>query len=77
MNNIQNILKAIIRIGIGLFFIVSAVLKLLSLDQFELYIYSFNILNFTWSALAARAIIACEILVGILLIIKVKYKPAW
>ena len=77
MNNIQNILKAIIRIGIGLFFIVSAVLKLLSLDQFELYIYSFNLLNFTWSTLAARAIIACEILVGILLIIKVKYKPAW
>ncbi|MBQ6157157.1 MAG: DoxX family membrane protein [Bacteroidales bacterium] len=77
MVNVQNILKAVIRIGIGLLFIVSAVLKLLSLDQFELYIYSFNILNFTWSMLAARAIIACEILLGILLIIKIKYKPAW
>jgi len=77
MDKGQNILKAVIRIGIGLFFIVSAVLKLLSLDQFELYIYSFNILNFTWSTLAARAIIASEILLGILLIIKVKYKIAW
>ena len=77
MDKGQNILKAVIRIGIGLFFIVSAVLKLLSLDQFELYIYSFNLLNFTWSTLAARAIIASEILLGILLIIKVKYKIAW
>ena len=77
MDKGQNILKAVIRIGIGLFVIVSAVLKLLSLDQFELYIYSFNLLNFTWSTLAARAIIASEILLGILLIIKVKYKIAW
>ena len=75
--NSQSILKAVIRIGIGLFFIVSAVLKLLSLDNFELYIYSFNIVNFVWSGLVARAIIACEILVGILLIIKVRYKEAW
>ncbi len=72
-----NILKIIIRIGIGLFFIVSAILKLLSLDHFELYIYSFNLFNLTWSGLAARAIIAAEILSGILLIIKVKYKAAW
>lgn len=72
-----NILKNIIRIGIGVFFIVSAILKLLSIDHFELYIYSFNLFNLTWSELAARAIIAAEVLVGILLIIKVKYKPAW
>ena len=73
----MNILKLIIRIGIGAFFIASAILKLLSLDQFELYIYSFNIFSFTLSSLAARAIIAAEILVGILLIAKVRYKEAW
>ena len=73
----NNIWKMVIRIGIGLFFIASAVLKLLSLDSFELYIYSFNLVNFVWSGLLARAIIACEILVGILLIIKVRYKEAW
>lgn len=73
----SNIWKFVIRIGIGLFFIVSAVLKLLSLDSFELYIYSFDIVNFVWSGLAARAIIACELLAGILLIIKVRYKEAW
>lgn len=73
----MNILKTIIRIGIGAFFIVSAVLKLLSLANFELYIYSFNIVNFTLSCFAARAIIAAEILLGLLLIAKVKYKAAW
>ena len=73
----MNILKVIIRIGIGVFFIASAILKLLSLDHFELYIYSFNIFNFTLSGLVARAIIACELLAGALLIVKVKYKAAW
>ena len=77
MNKTITILKTIIRIGIGAFFIVSAILKLLSIDQFELYIYSFNITNFLLSGLAARAIIAAEILLGILLIVKVKYKAAW
>ena len=73
----MNILKFIIRIGLGAFFIVSAILKLLSIDQFELYIYSFNLVGFTLSGLVARAIITAEILVGILLIAKVKYKWAW
>ena len=73
----MNILKNIIRIGIGVFFIASAILKLLSIDDFELYIYSFNIVSFTMSSFAARAIIAAEILAGILLIVKVKYKAAW
>lgn len=77
MNKFEKYLKAVIRIGLGLFFIVSAILKLLSLDNFELYIYSFNLMNLTLCGLVARAIIACELLVGILLIIKVKYKFAW
>lgn len=77
MNQFNNILKIIIRIGIGVFFIVSAILKLLGLDHFELYIYSFKLFNLTLCQLAARAIIAAEILVGILLIVKVRYKEAW
>ena len=77
MNKTVTILKTILRIGIGAFFIASAILKLLSIDHFELYIYSFNIAGFTLSSLAARAIIAAEILVGVLLIAKVQYKAAW
>jgi hypothetical protein len=36
MEKFNNILKLIIRIGIGVFFIVSAVLKLLGSEHFEL-----------------------------------------
>lgn len=77
MEKSNHILKTIIRIGIGIFFIVSAVLKLLGIEHFELYIYSFKLFNLTLSGLVARAIIAAEILVGILLIIKVRYREAW
>lgn len=77
MDKLVNILKIIVRVGIGLFFIVSAILKLLSIENFEIYIYSFNLLSFPLSGLAARCVIACELLAGVLLIIKVKYKWAW
>lgn len=77
MEKFNNILKLIIRIGIGTFFIISAVLKILGLEHFELYIYSFKLFNLTLSALVARTIIAAEILAGILLIIKVRYREAW
>lgn len=71
------LLKLITRIGIGALFIVSAIFKLLSLDQFELYIYSFNLMSLTLCGVVARVVIACELLVGALLIIKVKYRPVW
>jgi len=77
MEKFNHILKLIIRIGIGAFFIVSAILKLLGLEHFELYIYSFKLFNLTLSGIIARAIIASEILVGILLIIKVRYRETW
>lgn len=82
MNNtdsqkISKILKAILRIFLGMFFIVSAILKLLSLDTFELYIYSFNIFGFTMSAFVARLIIAFELLTGTLIVTKIRYRLAW
>ncbi len=71
------ILKTVVRIAIGAFFITSAILKLLSLDTFELYIYSFNIFGFSLSTVAARAVIACELLAGALMISKIHYREAW
>lgn len=71
------ILKFIIRILIGAFFITTAILKLLSLDSFEIYIYSFNIFSFNLCAIVARLIIAAELLLGAFLIAKILYKPTW
>lgn len=71
------IARFIVRVLIGLLFIVSATLKLFSLDTFELYIYSFNIFGYGFSAFVARLVIATELFTGALLILKLKYRWAW
>ena len=78
-NNISAaiVVKFILRILIGAFFITTAILKLLSLDSFEIYIYSFNIFSFNLCAIIARLVIAAELLVGAFLIAKILYKPTW
>lgn len=75
--NVCTILKFVLRILLGAFFIATAVMKLLSLENFELYIYSFNIFSFAFSAVVARAVIALELLFGALLIAKILYKQTW
>ncbi len=71
------IFKQVLRILLGTFFMVTAVFKLLSLDSFELYIYSFNIFNFVISSFVARCVIAAELLLGTLLIVKIRYRLVW
>ena len=77
MSKTVSILKTLLRVAIGLIFIVSAVLKLLSLDSFEIYIYSFNIFGFVLSGLVARCVIAADLLLGAFFIAKILYKPTW
>ncbi|MDL2308796.1 DoxX family membrane protein, partial [Bacteroidales bacterium OttesenSCG-928-C03] len=72
-----HIIKLILRLLLGGMFITTAILKLLSIDQFELYIYSFGIFNYLWCTFFARCIIAFEFLLGFCLIIKFYYKYTW
>ncbi len=58
----------VLRIFLGLFFCVSAVLKLVSVDDFELYIFSFGFAAFDLCSLAARAVIIGELILGLGLI---------
>ena len=58
----------VLRILLGLFFCVSAVLKLVSVDDFELYIFSFGFAAFDLCSLAARAVIIGEMILGLGLI---------
>ncbi|MBO4488975.1 MAG: DoxX family protein [Bacteroidales bacterium] len=71
------VLKMVLRILLGAFFIATAIMKLLSLDHFELYIFSFQIFNFVLSAIIARLVIAAEMILGFFLIFKILYKPTW
>ena len=59
----------LINIGIGSVFIIAAILKLISIDEFEIYIYSFNILSFLLTTFVSRIIIAAEFALGLLLIL--------
>lgn len=69
--------KIAARLLLGLMLVVAAVLKLLSIDNFEIYIFSFNIFSFTLTTVLSRLLIAAEILLGLGLIFKVHYRQVW
>ena len=79
MSNLSNlsVFKLTIRLLLGAFFIGTAVLKLLSIDNFEIYIYSFGIFNYTTTTFLSRLLIFIELIVGISLILKIYFKRIW
>ena len=72
-----NVLKLTIRLLLGVFFIGTAVLKLLSIDNFEVYIYSFGLCSYTWTTFFSRLLIFIELSIGISLIFKLYFKKIW
>ena len=71
------IIKLIIRVALGGMFITTAIFKLLSIDEFELYIYSFELFDYVLVTIISRLVIAFEFLMGVGLIAKIKYKYVW
>lgn len=76
-NSVFDITKTTIRLLLGLFLIITAVLKLLSIDNFEIYIYSFGICSYTWTTFFSRLLIFTELIIGIGLILKICFKQIW
>ncbi len=74
MKPIKITLKYIISALVGITFLVSAIAKLISIDNFEIYIYSFNILSFNLTSLFSRGIIFFELVLGLLLLLRVQYR---
>src|SRR6056297_567164 len=70
-------MQRILRILTGLIFIFSGITKLISLDHFELYIYSFKIFSLNISFIISRLIISIEFILGLLLIIGLYRKKVW
>jgi len=52
----------------GILFLFSAIAKLISLDSFEIYVFSFRLLSLSGAFLASRLIIALEMFLGVLLV---------
>lgn len=73
----KSLSKSFIRFVIGSMFIIAAFLKLISIDAFEIYIYSFNILNFVATTIVSRLIIAGEMILGSFLIFNIYHKLTW
>lgn len=69
--NIPLVLRGII----SLVFIFSSITKLSSLADFEVYIYSLNVIGLDSSYIVARLLIGLEFTLGILLLIGIYFKP--
>ena len=76
-NKVFDIIKTTIRLLLGVLFIGTAVLKLLSIDSFEVYIYSFDIFSYTATTFFSRLLIFIELFIGTSLILKIKFKQIW
>ncbi len=61
-------MRTILRLVLGVVFLASAVLKLQSVDSFEVYLYSFGFLKLNIAYILARLLISLELALGILLI---------
>ena len=69
--------KSVLKVLLGLVFIVSAVLKLVDMDRFEIYVYSYHFFSLNCSFLVARAAFILELVLGISLISQVLHKLMW
>lgn len=73
----KSISQRILKIILGLVFVVSAVLKIADMDKFEIYIYSYHFFSLNFSFLVARLAIIVELLLGIGLISNCFHKIMW
>lgn len=69
--------KSALRVLLGLMFIVSAILKVVDMDKFEIYIYSYHFLSLNVSSIIARLAIILELVLGIGLISHTLHKVYW
>ena len=69
--------KSALKVLLGLVFIVSAVLKLLDMDSFEIYIYSYHFFSLNFSFIVARLAIILELVLGIGLVSHCLHKLMW
>lgn len=67
-------LKSLFPILLGLTFIFSGIAKLLSIELFELFLYSFKLVSFNVAALAARLFIGLELVLGLSFLMRFKTK---
>lgn len=71
------IVRRILKVLLGLLFVVSAVLKIADMDPFEIYVYSYGFFSLNVSFIVARLAIILELVLGLGLIIGFFHKTIW
>ncbi len=69
--------KSALKVLLGLVFIVSAILKIVDMDRFEIYVYSYHFFSMNFSFIVARLAIILELVLGIGLISHCLHKLMW
>ncbi len=69
--------KSALKVLLGLVFIISAVLKVVGIDRFEIYIYSYHFFSLNFSFIVARLAIILELVLGLGLISHTLHKLYW
>ena len=77
MNKVFGIVPIVMKVLLGLVFIASAILKIVGMDQFEIYIYSYHFFSLNTSFLVARVAIIVELVLGIGLVSNTLHKFYW
>jgi len=73
----QRVFTHFLRIILGGVFVFSAVAKIISIDNFELYIYSQRFFSFNVSSVIARFVVSAEAALGLLLIFNLYFKTVY
>ena len=77
MNKVFGIVPIVMKVLLGLLFIASAVMKIVDMDQFEIYVYSYHFFSLNFSFLVARVAIIVELVLGIGLVSNTLHKFYW
>jgi uncharacterized membrane protein YphA (DoxX/SURF4 family) len=77
VNRVKTIAPILLKVLLGLVFIASAILKIVDMDRFEIYIYSYHFFSLNFSFLVARAAIILELVLGIGLVSNTLHKLYW
>jgi len=75
--NVPNTIKYVFRVLPGILFLFSATAKLIGIDAFEIYLFSFGWFSLGTAYLLARLVIAAEYTLGLMLIANLCPKTAW
>lgn len=69
--------KSALKVLLGLVFVVSAVLKVVDMDKFEIYVYSYHFFSLNASFFVARMALVLELVLGFGLISHCFHKLMW